>query len=362
MKWLLGLIIIIVVFVAVAMYGVKVFRQKIDSALSMQPVLRILPSPTPTGPAAKKIDETIFVPYWSVGTDFTLPPYQEIIYFGVNASTDGVDTSDDGYERLSEFVDKTKNGHTLLTIGMTNSTTNFAILKDKVVQDKVISKALKIAKANGFKGIVLNIEVSALPFTSLVDQITAFNSSFAEATHKEKLSYGVTAYGDTFYRLRPFDIAKLSRVSDRVYIMAYDFSKAKGNPGPNFPLGGSDTYGYDYEHMINNFADSMSLKKITVVFGMYGYDWPVDDKEKASDTGEAISLKDIKSTITDKCKHLHCEWQRDSESAETKALYNEGDNDRHVVWFEDEESVKRKQDYLKSHGIGSFAYWAYSYF
>jgi spore germination protein YaaH len=245
---------------------------------------------------------------------------------------------------------------------MTNSTTNFAILKDKKAQEKVINEAISIAKDNNFKGIVLNIEVSALPFTSLVDQITAFNSVFYDRTHAANLTYGITAYGDSFYRLRPFDMAKLSKSTDRVYIMAYDFSKAKGNPGPNFPLAGGETYGYDLEHMINNFADTMPLKKITVVFGMYGYDWPVDDKDKATDTGEAISLKDIKATFLDNCKHLKCEWERDILSSETKASYEDNNSQKHIIWFEDETSVKRKQDFLKKHGIGSFAYWAYSYF
>jgi spore germination protein YaaH len=362
MKRILFAIIVSIGFIVVIGYGVKLFRQKIDSALSAQPTSQGLPSPTPTGPEARQIDEAIFVPYWSVGSSFVSPTYQDIVYFGVNASTEGIDTSEDGYKRLSTFVKATESEDTLLTIGMTNSTTNFAILKDKAAQERVINEAISTAKDNNFKGIVLNIEVSALPFTSLVDQITAFNSKFFDRVHAAHLTYSITAYGDSFYRLRPFDIKKLSKSSDRVYIMAYDFSKAKGNPGPNFPLAGGDTYGYDFEHMINNYADAMPLKKITVVFGMYGYDWPVDTNDKASDMGEAISLKDIKATVLDTCKHLKCEWERDTLSSETKASYEDSDSVKHIIWFEDEASVKRKQDYLKKHGIGSFAYWAYSYF
>lgn len=362
MKRILFLLIVSLGIIIVIGYGVKLFQEKIDSALSVQPTTQGFPSPTPTGPAAKQIDEAIFIPYWSVGSNFTPPSYQDLVYFGVNASTDGMDTTDEGYRRLSTFVKATENDNTLLTIGMTNSTTNFAILKDKAAQERVINEAISTAKENNFSGIVLNIEISALPFTSLVDQITAFNTSFYNKVHAAHLTYGITAYGDSFYRLRPFDIEKLSKSSDRVYIMAYDFSKAKGNPGPNFPLSGEETYGYDFEHMINNYADAVPLKKLTVVFGMYGYDWPVDDKDKASDTGEAISLKDIKASVLDNCKHLKCEWERDTVSSETKASYQDRDSKRHIIWFEDETSVKRKQDYLKKHGVGSFAYWAYSYF
>lgn len=340
----------------------KYFRQKIDSALSVQPIASSAPTPTPAPPAANKIDEATFVPYWTVTKGFVAPPYQRLIYFGISATASGLDQSDEGFKRLPLFIQAAGKGNKLLAIRMLDNTTNFMILKDKKIQDKVILQSIDIAREHGFKGVILDLEVSALPFTSLIDQITYFNSSFAKSAHASDLSYGITAYGDTFYRLRPFDIQKIAAKSDQIYIMAYDFSKAKGNPGPNFPLSGNSIYGYDYEYMINNFADVVPLKKITVIFGMYGYDWPVDDDDKAIDTAQAISLKDIKTTVVDTCKHLKCEWERDLLSAETRATYEDGSDEKHIIWFEDEESVKRKQSFLKKHGIGSFAYWAYSYF
>lgn len=362
MKKILVLLIIIIL-VAIFYVALRTFRTKLDRVLSTQPAQTFTqPTPTPTSPAAKEIDRTLFVPYWSVSDDSPLPPYHTLVYFGVQGGEKGLDTTDDGYKNLISFVQNAGTSETVLTIRMLESTTNFAILKDKAVQDIIIKDSVALAQRYHFKGILLDIELSALPFSSLVDQIDAFNSKFARASHAKGLEYAVTAYGDTFYRVRPFDIKRLAKDVDSMYVMAYDFSKAKGNPGPNFPLSGNSTYGYDYEHMINNFADSVPLKKLTIVFGMYGYDWAVDDRGIAQAMGEAVALKDIKAKIIDSCKHVECNWERDSISAETKATYKDSDSDTHIVWFEDEQSVKRKEEYLKSHGVGSYAYWAYSYF
>ncbi|MEK7605109.1 MAG: glycoside hydrolase family 18 protein [Patescibacteria group bacterium] len=362
MKKILVLLIIITL-VATFYVALRAFRTKLDRVLSTQPVQTFTqPTPTPTSPAAKEIDRTLFVPYWSLKNASPLPPYHTLVYFGVQVGEKGLDTTDDGYKNLGSFVRDAGTSETVLTVRMLDSTTNFAILKDKAVQESLIKDSIALAQKYHFKGILLDIELSALPFSSLVDQIDIFNTKFARASHAKGFTYAVTAYGDTFYRLRPFDIKRLAQDVDGMYVMAYDFSKAKGNPGPNFPLSGSSTYGYDYEHMLNNFADSVPLKKLTIIFGMYGYDWAVDDRGIAQAVGEAVALKDIKANIIDSCKHLECNWERDSVSAETKAIYKDSDTGKHTVWFEDEQSVKRKEDYLKSHGVGSFAYWAYSYF
>jgi hypothetical protein len=353
-----GVLIIVIVII-----GGVVLRQKLNSILSAQPTLiQSSPSPTPTVIPAKVINQTLFVPYWSMGTGELLPEYQKLIYFGLQVTPTGIDRDDQGYTSLRTFVKESGGQDKILAIRMIDSKTNFEILKDAKSQDIIMEQSIQEAKAYGFRGLLLNLEVSALPFGSLVDQITVFNERFAVKTRKAGLGYSLTAYGDTFYRLRPFDMAKLAKQVDLVYVMAYDFHKAKGNPGPNFPLGGKDIYGYDYRRMIDNFTDAVPAEKLSVVFGMYGYDWSVDDSGVASEIGEPMALKDVKATIINHCAYLSCEWERDSLSAETKATYSDKLTGKHIVWFEDEESVKRKQEFLKSRGIGSYAYWAHSYF
>jgi spore germination protein len=209
---------------------------------------------------------------------------------------------------------------------------------------------------------VLDLELSALPFESIIQQVNTFNNTFATTARENGLHAAVAVYGDTFYRIRPFEIKTLAKSMDQVMIMAYDFHKARGNPGPNFPLHGRETYGYDYATLIDNFLTAVPVDKITVVFGLFGYDWPVDDKNIAQSIGKAKSSLEMKQTITDQCAILQCNIQRDTVSAETMIAYIEADGKPHTAWFEDLESVKAKQNYLKQRGITHYSYWAWTYF
>lgn len=165
----------------------------------------------------------------------------------------------------------------------------------------------------------------------------------------------MTIYGDTFYRKRPYDIKSIGSSLDELMIMAYDFSKSYGEPGPNFPHEGQEQYGYDLKTMIEDFANLVPREKLTVIFGMYGYDWTVDDKERPLKQAQALSFNEIKKKYPENCSN--CTTSRDELAQETKIVAGD-----HVIWFEDSTSAQKKQEYLKSQGIGNFAYWAYGYF
>jgi spore germination protein YaaH len=49
-------------------------------------------------------------------------------------------------------------------------------------------------------------------------------------------------------------------------------------------------------------------------------------------------------------------------SAETVIHYTDDTGQKHIVWFEDMQSVNTKEQFLRKKGIGNFAFWANSYF
>lgn len=311
--------------------------------------------------------QAIFVPYWTLKASSASSGqdnYDSYIYFGISPNQDGgIDLQDQGSLSLDSFGTFVPSGKKkLMAVRMIDADTNFAILKDPAKQKKVINQAINMAKENNFDGIVLDLEVSAIPFESLVSQINSFTASFYQETKKNKLNLALTIYGDVFYRLRPFDVKTLSRNSDQILVMAYDFSKAKGNPGPNFPLKGVESYGYDYTKMTEDFLKVVPPEKLTVVFGLFGYDWSVDSQGKALLIGKAISTQEIENRFIKKCQETSCEFTRDSKSFETEVKYTAKADGKHIVWFEDMDSVAAKKAYLKKRGITSFAFWAYSYF
>lgn len=327
-------------------------------------------SPQPTKDLSRDNTQTkepvtskaLFIPYWTVGKEkIESSGYDKLIYFGITPTEDGI-TTDTGYKNIDTFNsiadEKTEKQ---LAVRMINSDLNSTILRNPSSQKKIITDSLRIAKQKNFSGIVFDFEISSLAFSSTTTEITIFTTAFAKAAHADHLSFTLMIYGDTFYRLRPYDIGKLASVSDSIMIMAYDFHKSRGNPGPNFPLRGKETYGYDFVTMIDDYLKFVPKEKITVIFGLFGYDWVIDEKKQSIQNGEPLSTSAIQKKFT-KCPYKNCNIRRDADSAETEITYTGSDGKNHSVWYEDLQSVEKKQAYGETRGITHIGFWANTYY
>lgn len=367
MKKIPFIIVIIAVIAGVAIFLFTLAKAKVERDLARPiPYPTITPKPpTPTKVVAKNVKETksIFVPYWSLSNQLIENEYDQVIYFGLTPGKEGLDMQEQGAEQLQRFIELVPpNTEMLLTIRMTETDVNLEILDDKERQKKIIADSIQIAKQNNFNEIVLDLELAAIPFDSLRTKINTFTADYYKAAQKEGLRFSMAIYGDTFYRLRPFDIKTIARNTDSIMLMAYDFHKARGNPGPNFPLNGQETYGYDMAKMIDDFLNILPAKEITVVFGLFGYDWAIDNKGDAIAQGKPITYHELSQKFLNACQFKNCTVDRDTVSAEVEVHYTDNNGSKHTIWAEDLESVETKQEYLKTRGIGSFSYWAYSFF
>jgi len=357
-KSFLSLLIILLILVGTAVTMSKLVINKIITDLNAPVVSSATPTPEPPAVITKKPSSSLFVPYWTVPVSFENETYDQLIYFGISIGKEGINTEEAGYNNLSKFQKATVGRETLLTLRMLDSVLNFKVLDDKNLQQKVIKETLALKDQYGFDGIVLDLEISALPLPKTIEKISGFIKAFYQEAHKQNTYFAVAMYGDTFYRVRPFDAPTIAKYSDQVMIMAYDFHKARGNPGPNFPLRGKETFGYDFMTMIDSFLSFFPAEKITVISGLYGYDWIVDGSNVTVGTAKPLTLHQIRKRV-DNC--VSCTIVRDKKAEETKIEYEEN-GEKHIIWFEDHESVKKKQEYLKSKGINSFSSWAYTYF
>lgn len=330
----------------------------------------IRPSPQPLGARAEMKLQTLFVPYWQLDgreIDFSEVDYarraaKRVVYFGVAVDRGGVQRAEPGYQNLSLFLDKSPAGvMTYLGVRMTNHDENVDILSDADAQKSIVEDVVSLAAEKQFDGIVVDLELTPSLNGKLPAQINTFIESFYHAAHGKRMKLAITVYGDTFYRRRPYDIAYLSNVTDEMMIMAYDFHKAAGEPGPNFPLRGRAAFGYDMETLIADFA-GVGADKLTVIYGMYGYDWTVDEKKRPIRPAKSVTLAQIRKNFIEQCASINCVRTRDKESGETEIEFVDKQAQYHAVWFEDQESVKKKTEFLNSKGISSVAFWAYGYF
>ena len=318
-------------------------------------------------PIQKKIDkiilqESVFVPYWTLQY-FTPEKEKTYFYFGVLGNKQGINTQDIGYERLDEyFAMLPKDAPRIVTIRMVDNSLNSQILKDKNAQKKIIDDTIKLAKTYDLDGVLFDFEMSSISFDAVTTRVTLFYKDFYTQIKDEGLAFYITMYGDTFYRVRPYDVKAINDYTDQIFIMAYDFHKARNNPGPNFPLNGRETYGYDFKKMVEDFKESIPLEKLAVVFGMFGYDWKLGEDGKSIEMAKALSLYEINKAFIESCEFLDCQKGDDVKSFESWIKYKDEQGSSHEVWFENEKSVKIKREYLHSMGIDVVSFWANSYY
>ncbi len=314
---------------------------------------------------------SIFVPYWSLSesdTPFSSPkninrPIDTAIYFSISATTSGINKTNAGYQGIEEFISRaTDTPHTLLSVSMTDDSINDAVLENESAQNSIITQASQIAKENGFDGILLDLEVGGIAATKVNTQIIKFVQTTSEIAKKNNLSFSMTLYGDSFYRGRPYSIELLSPHVDQFYVMAYDMSKLWGTPGPNFPLKGRDIFGYDMQTMMQDMLKFTTRDKLTIIFGLYGHDWTVDEKKRPFTAAKTLTHSQIQEKFIDSCEWKNCLIKRNPYAAETEINYIDNEAHYHIAWYEDSESVAQKIGFLKESGVNSVAYWAYSYY
>lgn len=315
--------------------------------------------------------KSVFIPYWSIATEAAqLKQYDKVYYFGVTTANLGINRRDTGYLNLKNFikvVDSTQ--ESVLVLRMLDENDIHTVLDSENLQNKIIDDLIDLAQENQFQGIALDLEISTLFPESVEGKISQFALRLFNSAKKVKLKTSLIVYGDAFYRKRPYDLVVLAAQVDEVAVMAYDYHKSRGEPGPNFPFLGKEKYGYDFQTMVGDFIKVVPKQKLTIIFGMFGYEWSVDEKKKPVMPAKSLSLNEIKTKFLEKCEWQDCVIKRDELSGETEINYitSQLKDDfaylyYHIVWFEDEQSVKIKSDWLKQQGITNVAFWAYGYF
>lgn len=365
MRFLAG-ITILIVFVALGYLGVSHMRVK--QALPIQPII----SPT-VAPPKTQLKRSLFVPYWSEMAGFVSDKYDRYIYYGVSSSTKGINTADEGYRKIKSFSEQDKGKTTLLTLRMTEKEENEVILRDTESWPLIAEQLVLLAKQYQFNGVVLDLEMGMQPFRTreLTPLISSYITYMSDYVKDQGLTFAVAVYGDSVYRSRPYDLKVINESADEVMIMAYDLHKAIGEPGPNFPLYGKEKWGYDLTQLVDDMQKYIAPEKLTVIFGMYGYDWAVNEKKIPLRAAEPFSYLEIKNKYIKNCSKDNCIIRRDDKAMETEMNFVITSYDRErnyytsaprVIWYEDESSSEKKTYYLQSRGVSSVAYWAHGYY
>jgi spore germination protein YaaH len=315
------------------------------------------------------------VPYWQITSNVgpfarptilsqpAIPTTLRYVYFAINTNEFGLEKDDEGYEQLQTFLSKVPSGSKkYLAVSMLDLDTNYTILKDIDLQNTIIDQSIQLAHEHGFEGLVFDFEMPPLLTDKVPGQINDFMQLFGKRAREANIKSVVTTFGDVYYRQRPYDIRAIGSYVDELMIMAYDFHKASGEPGPNFPFEGQNTYSYDFQKMLTDYLAVVDTRKLTILYGMYGYDWTVDIEKRPIKNAQALTLQQIEQNYIRRCDEINCNQSRDPSTKETQLEFVDSDSQYHLIWYEDRESVARKTNYLNSQGVTSVGYWTYGYY
>jgi len=156
------------------------------------------------------------------------------------------------------------------------------------------------------------------------------------------LTINVIPHGSTQHRdPEVYDFRDLSRVTDAIILMAYDKHGFSPEIGPVAPL---DWVTNVVEHAINASGDPQG---IILGLAAYGYRWTVGENKR----GEALPLQEIKHLLD----RLGIKPER-TDTGIPHFTYTEGGKE-HVVWYEDEVSIRRKLELAREKQLHGIAIW-----
>jgi spore germination protein len=222
-----------------------------------------------------------------------------------------------------------------------NSRRIHAVLSNKKAKSRLINRIISIATASGFDGV--NIDFEAIPARDR-SKLTAFMTALSNALHAQglKLVMSVPAIESDDPHddwAGAFDFAALGQVVDILQVMTYDENGPWGAPGPVAGLPWVET-------CINYAKTVVPASKISMGVPGYGYEWNLDN-------GKAWSLN--QAEVLTRIQGKTVVWDDTQKSPKVEFMEN---GQRHVIWFENSQSLTLKGDFARSSGIGGVSVWA----
>ena len=135
-----------------------------------------------------------------------------------------------------------------------------------------------------------------------------------------------------------WDLPAYAKVTDKVFLMAYDEHESSGEAGPI----ASQRW---FARAVADAARGIPPAKLVVAIGSYGYDWH-------DGTGDPIDVEEAWQAARDS----DAKPMFDPASGNTGFAYQEGDS-RHVIWLLDAASAYNQMAFLHHAGVGSVALW-----
>lgn len=213
-----------------------------------------------------------------------------------------------------------------------------------------IHDLLALVTEKNFDGI--DIDYEAL-HTSQKNDFSLFIAELAAALHAKNKLLGVAIYppspdsASQNYGPSAQDIPVIANAADQLYFMTYLEHTLSSSPGPT---GGIPWITQSVDYAINTL--NIPRQKIYLGIGLMGTAWRQNPDGSTDPDRDDITFQEILS-ITQSTSETPS-W--DDKSQSPYLVFND-QNGKHIVWFENSQSVAKKISFAKDNHLGGIAFW-----
>ncbi len=313
-----------------------------------------------------KLDETSdgytlygFWPYWIDPSEYS-PDWDgvtHVSYFSMPANSDGNLSNDYmyRYDDVKALAESNEKSVTLTVTCFDKDTMDEILAYHKQDLADNILYAIQTYDADGVN-IDFEFPRTTNTFTGesnadlFQDLISRVYNNVKGDNPDHHITFCVAGSVETVYRN-----TELSQYIDAVFLMGYDYHW--GSSSQTGPVSPFDYGELDVTDSVVTLKDYYPSTKIIMGIPFYGYDWPCEDdtaRSSTTDMGSSILMKDA----VDNAEVYGRRWYSDSSTPWYAYETAEG---WRQTWYDDEESLSVKWDYVVSEGLAGTGFWALGY-
>ncbi|MEK7595524.1 MAG: glycosyl hydrolase family 18 protein [Patescibacteria group bacterium] len=265
---------------------------------------------------------------------------------------------------------KVHNVRVALTVISQNDTDIDTFLTCRACWDNALANISQELLFKGITDISIDFEhveqtndIISQHYTDFVDFLnTGLDAKFGDS------KVVVAAFADSFIRNRITKPTELARVSDGIFIMAYDFHQTTSdNAGPVAPIYNIDNKAYDVKKALTDFKKNTSSNKLILGVPYYGYNFLVegpDPNSKRLPGNDVLgySVSQVYSLIKDNPKIPLSQSVWDESSKTPYVIYKSADTGMtRVLHYENQESLREKYKLVINENLAGIGIWALGY-
>jgi spore germination protein YaaH len=324
-----------------------------------------------------------FLPYWLLAKvdPASLQAINNVTYFGLEINSDGTlvqranpQELEPGWNKLDkgDFAETVKGlapsqVERSLLLHLSNDSTISALLSDPTTHAQNMMRDVQpLMKQHGFTDLNLDIESFKTASPAAQVQMVTFLREVRKQIDEKKIGTLTTELTvASLVKEHLLDPVVVGEVSDRVVLMAYDFTyRDSFVSGPVAPLGGAkENIEYDVIESVKLATQAIPAHKLLLGIPLYGYEWETLSYQPRSavvpgtgKTATLVRVEELRQTCSE------CKFGRDEITGTPYVLAppNE-DSSIQQIYYEDEQSIQKKIELAQEYRLGGVALWALGY-